>query len=80
MKKPYNEPLTQRGLERGALTMLSGCVQVGLTGFKCRCGFVFCGPHRLAEAHACDFDYKATGREHLAKANPLIQADRVQRF
>lgn len=59
----------------------TGCSsQVGLTGFKCRCGFVFCGPHRLAEAHTCDFDYKSTGREHLAKANPLIQADRVQRF
>lgn len=55
-------------------------VQVGLTGFKCRCGYVFCGPHRLAEAHSCDYDYKANGREHLAKANPLVQADRVQRF
>lgn len=54
--------------------------KVGLTGFKCRCGYVFCGPHRLAEAHACDYDYRATGRAHLAKANPLIQADRVQRF
>lgn len=54
--------------------------KVGLTGFKCRCGYIFCGPHRLAEAHSCDYDYKASGREHLAKANPLVQADRVQRF
>ena len=48
-------------------------VQIGLTGFKCRCGYVFCGSHRLAEAHECDFDYKTTGRDNLAKANPLIQ-------
>lgn len=54
--------------------------KIGLTGFKCRCGFVFCGPHRLAEAHDCDFDYKGAGRESLAKANPLVQADRVARF
>jgi len=48
-------------------------LQIGLTGFKCRCGYVFCGSHRLAEAHACDFDYKTAGRDNLAKANPLIQ-------
>ena len=48
-------------------------VQIGLTGFKCRCGYVFCGSHRLAEAHECDFDYKTAGRDNLAKANPLIQ-------
>lgn len=54
--------------------------KIGLTGFKCRCGFVFCGPHRLAEAHACDYDYKSNGRETLAKLNPLVQADRITRF
>jgi len=48
-------------------------LQIGLTGFKCRCGYVFCGSHRLAVAHACDFDYKTAGRDNLAKANPLIQ-------
>ncbi len=45
----------------GLLTCLLMRMQVGLTGFKCRCGFIFCGPHRLAEAHQCDFDWKATG-------------------
>lgn len=45
----------------GANLHLVCCVQIGLTGFKCRCGFVFCGPHRLAEAHACDYDYKSNG-------------------
>jgi hypothetical protein len=25
--------------------------QVGLTGFKCKCGQLFCGSHRYAEAH-----------------------------
>ena len=51
--------------------------KIGLTGFKCRCGYVFCGTHRYAEAHACDFDHKALGREILTKNNPLVQASLI---
>lgn len=54
--------------------------KIGLTGFKCRCGYVYCGTHRYAEAHACDFDHKALGRELLTKNNPLVQADRITKF
>ena len=46
--------------------------RVGLTGFKCRCDYVFCGSHRLPEEHHCDFDYKTVGRELLSKNNPLV--------
>ena len=46
--------------------------RVGLTGFKCRCDYVFCGAHRLPEEHQCDFDYKTVGREQLSKNNPLV--------
>jgi len=55
-------------------------VQVGLTGFKCRCEYVFCGAHRLAEAHKCDFDYKTVGRQQLAESNPLIQAAKMDKL
>lgn len=44
----------------------------GLTGFDCRCGYVFCSKHRYAEEHNCDFDHKSAGREILAKNNPNI--------
>lgn len=44
----------------------------GLTGFECRCGYVFCSKHRYAEDHNCDFDHKGRGREILAKNNPNI--------
>ncbi|GBF95755.1 hypothetical protein Rsub_08191 [Raphidocelis subcapitata] len=54
--------------------------KVGLTGFKCKCGQLFCGSHRYAEAHACTFDYKTAEREKLAAANPLVQAAKVQRI
>jgi hypothetical protein len=53
--------------------------KVGLTGFKCRCDFVFCGAHRMPEAHQCSFDFKTMGREHLAKANPLVQASKLNK-
>jgi predicted nucleic acid binding AN1-type Zn finger protein len=54
--------------------------KVGLTGFKCKCGLLFCGQHRYAEAHDCGFDYKTAQREKLAAANPLVQAAKVERI
>ncbi|MBA0564966.1 hypothetical protein Golob_009869, partial [Gossypium lobatum] len=47
--------------------------RVGLTGFKCRCGMVFCGIHRYPEQHACAFDFKGMGKQQIAKANPLVK-------
>ncbi|KAL2345209.1 hypothetical protein Fmac_006494 [Flemingia macrophylla] len=54
--------------------------RVGLTGFKCRCGTTFCGTHRYPEKHACGFDFKAVGREEIARANPLIKGEKLQRI
>lgn len=54
--------------------------KVGLTGFTCKCGLLFCGQHRYAEAHECSFDYKTTQREKLAAANPVVQAAKVERI
>ncbi|ONK77757.1 uncharacterized protein A4U43_C02F10220 [Asparagus officinalis] len=51
--------------------------KVGLTGFRCRCGELFCSRHRYSETHDCSFDYKALGREEISKANPLIRAAKI---
>ena len=32
--------------------------KLGLTGFTCRCGGLFCSIHRYSDKHQCDFDYK----------------------
>ncbi|KAK7858884.1 zinc finger A20 and AN1 domain-containing stress-associated protein 6 [Quercus suber] len=54
--------------------------RVGLTGFKCRCGTTFCGVHRYPEKHACTFDFKAVGREEIARANPIIKAEKLRKI
>lgn len=51
--------------------------KVGLTGFRCRCGDLFCGRHRYSDTHDCSFDYKAAGREEIAKANPVVRAAKI---
>lgn len=54
--------------------------KVGLTGFRCRCGVTFCGTHRYPEKHNCTFDFKSMGREAIAKANPLVKAEKLERI
>ncbi|KAI9161067.1 hypothetical protein LWI28_014116 [Acer negundo] len=51
--------------------------KVGLIGFKCRCGDLFCGKHRYATEHSCTFDYKKFDLENLMKQNPLINRDKL---
>lgn len=46
----------------------------------CRCGVVFCAPHRYAEVHGCRYDYKAEGQEYLRRANPLVSAPKLPKI
>ncbi|CAL5021677.1 unnamed protein product [Urochloa decumbens] len=52
--------------------------RVGLTGFPCRCGSTFCGAHRYPERHACAFDFRAAGRDAIARANPVVKGDKLK--
>merc|ERR1719270_2422422 len=45
--------------------------KVGLTGFTCRWGGLFCSIHRYSDKHDCGFDYKAMGAEEISRAIPL---------
>ncbi|KAL9333107.1 hypothetical protein Peur_073246 [Populus x canadensis] len=54
--------------------------RVGLTGFNCRCGMVFCGTHRYPEQHDCEFDFKSLGKEQIAKANPVVKGEKLQKI
>ncbi|KAH7561225.1 hypothetical protein ACOSP7_016130 [Xanthoceras sorbifolium] len=54
--------------------------RVGLTGFNCRCGSVFCGTHRYPEQHQCTFDFKEMGKEQIAKANPVVKGQKLHKI
>jgi len=54
--------------------------RVGLTGFQCRCGNLYCALHRYSDKHSCTFDYKTAGQEAIAKANPVVVAEKVVKF
>ncbi|KAI5412424.1 zinc finger A20 and AN1 domain-containing stress-associated protein 3 [Lathyrus oleraceus] len=54
--------------------------RVGLTGFKCKCGMMLCGTHRYPEQHGCEFDFKGLGREQIAKANPVVKGEKLEKI
>ncbi|CAD7704147.1 unnamed protein product [Ostreobium quekettii] len=54
--------------------------RVGMMGFKCRCGGVFCEAHRYPEAHACEFDHKASERQKIATENPVVRGDKLDKI
>jgi len=73
------EPLDPKRIKRKLQTDKTRCWhcsrKCGLTGFECRCGYVFCSRHRHAEDHDCSFDFKHEGQRLLAKRNPKLQAN-----
>ncbi|XP_073304457.1 zinc finger A20 and AN1 domain-containing stress-associated protein 4-like [Primulina huaijiensis] len=54
--------------------------RVGLAGFNCRCGNVFCGLHHYSDKHECPFDYRAEAQDAIAKANPIIKAEKLDKI
>lgn len=70
------EPKAKQGPNRCTIC----CKRVGLTPFKCKCGDLFCSVHRYADKHACPFDYQAAARDAIAKANPIVKAEKVEKI
>lgn len=54
--------------------------RVGLTGFNCRCGHTYCAMHRYSDKHNCPFDYRTEARDAIAKANPVVRADKLDKI
>ncbi|XP_062008999.1 zinc finger A20 and AN1 domain-containing stress-associated protein 6-like [Rosa rugosa] len=75
------EGATSENPEKRPANRCSFCrKRVGLTGFKCRCGDTFCSLHRYSNSHNCMFDYKSAGQDAIAKANPVIKADKIDKI
>lgn len=54
--------------------------KVGLTGFDCRCGGLFCWEHRYSDKHNCEFDYKELGQDQIRKNNPIVIGEKIQKI
>ena len=54
--------------------------KVGLMGFECRCGGLFCAIHRYSDKHECTFNYKEFGAKQIKNNNPLIVASKVEKI
>jgi len=54
--------------------------RVGLTGFNCRCGNTYCSMHRYSDKHDCQFDYRTAARDAIAKANPVVKAEKLDKI
>ncbi|CAI9764963.1 unnamed protein product [Fraxinus pennsylvanica] len=54
--------------------------RVGLMGFNCRCGNLFCAVHRYSDKHECPFDYHAAGQESISKSNPVVRAEKLDKI
>jgi hypothetical protein len=54
--------------------------RVGLTGFDCKCGNHFCATHRYSDKHDCTFDYRAAAQDSIAKVNPVVKAEKLDKI
>lgn len=73
----FSAPVTAAVVKR-EVNRCSGCRRkVGLTGFRCRCGELFCGEHRYSDRHDCSYDYKSAGREAITRENPVVKAAKL---
>jgi len=54
--------------------------KVGLTGFTCRCGGLYCSLHRYSDTHACTFNYKEQAQDDIRKNNPVVINEKVRKI
>lgn len=54
--------------------------RVGLTGFNCRCGHLYCAMHRYSDKHDCPFDYRSAARNAITKENPVVKAEKLDKI
>ena len=75
-KKNNNLPVTQSNHRK-----CWNCnKRVGYTGFKCKCGYTFCGSHRYSNAHNCTYDHKKEELDKLRILNPQVIANKLDRI
>jgi len=78
--EPESPPPPEKPVQANRSRCFTCSKKVGLLGFECRCGYVYCSGHRHAADHSCSFDYASFDRERLAKANPVVAASKIDKL
>ncbi|XP_012946230.1 zinc finger A20 and AN1 domain-containing stress-associated protein 9 [Aplysia californica] len=70
--------------EKGKKPKKNRCMEcrkkVGLTGFVCHCGKLFCSLHRYSDTHECSFDFRERGQEEIRRNNPVVKGEKIQKI
>lgn len=54
--------------------------KVGILGFECSCGKVFCTEHRYPFSHNCPIDRKKQCMDKLEKDNIRVRPQKVEKI
>ncbi|KAJ8534249.1 hypothetical protein K7X08_007573 [Anisodus acutangulus] len=60
--------------------LIEGYLYRSFFRFILRCGNLFCAAHRYSDKHDCPYDYKNAGRDAIAKANPVVVAEKLNKI
>ncbi|KAI3719132.1 hypothetical protein L6452_20026 [Arctium lappa] len=74
------QPESSSKSKEGATRCTTCRKRVGLTGFSCRCGNLFCCVHRYSDKHDCPFDYLTASRDAIAKGNPVVKGQKLDKI
>tara|TARA_Y100000590_G_scaffold1649_1_gene2083 strand:+ start:31978 stop:32190 length:213 start_codon:yes stop_codon:yes gene_type:complete len=56
----------------------NGCKKkIGLLGFECKCGNIYCSKHRHAEDHECTYDHKSKERNILENKLVKVVSEKI---
>lgn len=81
---PSNQDDDDKDGDKDAKKKKNRCVtcrkKVGLTGFECRCGGLYCAIHRYSDKHECSFDYREHGAAEIRRNNPVVVGEKIQKI
>ncbi|KMZ59706.1 Zinc finger A20 and AN1 domain-containing stress-associated protein [Zostera marina] len=79
--KPVHDKAVEESEKKKSTDRCSFCnKKIDLMGYKCRCDDVFCSVHRYSDKHNCGFDYKTLAKDAIAKANPVVKAEKIEKI
>jgi len=83
-EKPKETETTRPIQKNLGRCFLSGCKgKIGMVKQimnKCKCGYIYCDSHRLAESHNCDFDHMNFVKSKIATNNPLVRPSKINKI